>query len=205
MRSILIDALDDRVTIGRRTYRIRPTVARVVLAMEALKDDQMLETSRLKLAVYWLFRWPRPKPTATAVNAALDLLMEESPYGKDPKSKQALEQTQDAAMIVAAFRQQYGIDLNREAARMDWRTYTALLGGITDGTTLGEIMHIRTMEMPKWTAYNGDQRREIQRMKMIYAIKNPNVRKQSFEDGLRGMVEVLVSMCDEEEQKRENA
>lgn len=195
MKSILPEALETRVMIGKRAYRLRPTAANVLRATDALRDEALTERDRLRLAVWHLYRWPRPRRLEDAVKAAFELLTEKSPYKEDKSAKQALDLTQDAAMIYAAFRQQYGIDLRRELGRLDWREFLALLGGITDGTRLGEIEGIRVRDVPKWTPYNGEQRRELMRLKMIYAIQHPVKRGKSLQDGLRGMVEALVAMA----------
>ena len=78
---------------------------------------------------------------------------------------------------------------------MDWRVFLALLGGITGGTRLGEVEGIRVRDLPKWTPYNGEERRELMRLKTIYAITNPAKSGRSFEDGLKAMAEILISMA----------
>ena len=195
MKSILPTALETRVKVGRRTYRTRPSVAHVRLAIDALGDDGLLQADRLRLAVWHLYRWPRPRPTQEAVDAAFKLLDEPPAYKPDPSVPQALSLEQDAAMIVTAFRQLYGIDLNKEAATLDWRVFEALLGGITDGTRMGEIMGIRTMKLPRRTMQNGEYIRDIQKLKLIYRITKPTGKGMSFEDGLRQMAVVLASMA----------
>ena len=204
MKHLLPDALETRVQIGRRAYHLRPTAANVLRATDALKDDALTQADRLRLAVWHLYKWPRPRRLPEAVQAAFELLTEKSPYREDKHAKQALDLKQDAAMIYAAFWQQYGIDLRREIERLDWRVFLALLGGITDGTRLGEIEGIRTRDVPKWTPYNGEMRREIMRLKQVYAIRNPEKRGQTLQEGLRGMVEALIAMAGgwpEDEQK----
>ena len=195
MKSILPEALETRVMIGKRVYYLRPTAANVLRAMDALKDEALTERDRLRLAVWHLYRWPRPRRLEDAVKAAFELLTEKSPYKEDKGAKQALDLTQDAAMIYAAFWQLYGIDLRREVGRLDWRVFLALLGGVTDGTRLGEIEGIRVRDVPKWTPYNGEQRREMMKLKMIYAIQNPAKRGKTLQEGLRGMVEALIAMA----------
>jgi hypothetical protein len=197
MTGFLPSALEAEVRLGGRRHRLRPTVFHVMSAMEALKDELLTLEDRVRLAVWHLYRFPRPRPTQAALEAAFKLLEEgaASPYGSDPKQVQALDFQQDAGMLIAAFRQQYGMDLVRESAALDWREFLALVGGITDGTRLGEIMGIRTRELPRRTAHNGEQIRDLQRLKMIYRIREPRGGKKSFEEGLKGMVEVLAAMA----------
>ena len=195
MKSILPEAFQDRVKIGRRWYTLRPTAGNVLRATEALKDEALTETDRARLAVWHLYRWPRPRDPQGAVKAAFELLDEENPYRPDKGAKQGLSLKQDAAMIYAAFWQLYGLDLREELDRLDWRAFLALLGGVTGDTRLGEIEGIRTQDLPKWTPYNGEMRRHLMRMKQIYAIRDPERRGQSFQEGLRNMAEILIAMA----------
>lgn len=183
-----------RVTLSGRVYRIRPTVKRVLAALDALEDDGLLYADRARLFVWLVYRFPRPRATEEAVNAALDLLREEPPYRR-MDGPETLSLDQDAALIVAAFRQLYGIDLPGEAGRLDWRVFQALLSGITDGTRIGEIMGIRARKLPRWTAYNGEQIRELQKLKAVYALKKRH--GETFEDGLRHMAMVLASLAED--------
>ena len=186
--------LPRRVRVGRKEYRIRPTVKRVMAALSALDDEGLLIPDRARLFVWLLYRFPRPRPSEEAVNAVLDFLREEPPYVQE-RNVETLSLEQDAALIVAAFRQLYGIDLPREADTLDWRVFQALLSGITDGTRMGEIMTIRGQKLPRRTPYNGEQIREIQKLKAIYAIKKRH--GATFEDGLKHMAIVLASMAEE--------
>ena len=195
MKSILPAALERRVIVNGRAYTLKPTAANVLQAIDALNAEDMLEPHRLRLAVWHLYRWPRPRNLSAAVKAAFELLNEPSPYRSDGKNTQSLDLKQDAALIVAAFRHQYGIDLPREVLHMDWRVFLALLGGITDETRLGEIEGIRVRDLPKWTPYNGEARREMLRLKTMYAITHPAKSGRSFEDGLKAMAEILISMA----------
>lgn len=196
MKSILPEALEDRIEIFGGVYRLRTSVWRVMQATDALQDDELLPEHRAELAAWHLFRWPRPprRQLSEAVDRALKFLTPESPY-RSPKGKRALDIRQDAAMLCAAFRQQYGISLPEEALRLDWREFLALLGGITNETRMGEIMSIRVRELPKRTAHNGEVIRELQRLKAIYALR-PGRGGHTFENGLLKMVEILAAMAE---------
>lgn len=196
MKSILAESLPRDITIAGRRYRLRPTVWHVVKAQDALQDDRLTLDDRMRLAVWHLFRFPRPlrKDWTDALKAVFALLDEPSPY-RPEKKPPTLSVQQDAALIVAAFRQLYGIDLPKAAYSMHWLEFQALMGGITGDTVLGGIMDIRGAKLPKRTAYNGEYIREMQKLKAIYALHDTG-RKQSFEDGLRGMVEILAAMCE---------
>lgn len=195
MKSLLPSALETRVTVEGRRYRLRPTAANVLQAFDALRAETMLPEHRVRLAVWLLYRWPRPRNREAALEAALTLLKEPNPYRTDRGAKQSIDFDQDAAMLYAAFYQQYGLDLQRELVRMDWRVFLALVGGLTDATRMGEIEGIRQRDLPKWTPYNGEARRELMRLKSVYAIQNPAGRGQSMQEGLRHMAEALLAMA----------
>ena len=208
MKSLLPWALGDVVRVGGREYKIRPTALRVLAAVDALQDEDLTPAHRVELATRLLYRWPRPRASTEAVDAALALLREPSPYRSVGPDRQTLDLEQDAAMIAAAFLQQYGLRLPRDLAVLDWREFLALLGGITDDTRLGQIEGYRTMDLPKWTPHNGEQRRAIQRQKAIYAIRSPRARGTSFDEGLRKMAIMLTEMAEaaeDEERHRPDA
>ena len=184
------------VTIDGREHRILPTVARVLRALEALTDEDLLEGDRLALAVCLLFRRPYPAARPDAIEAAFAAINEPSPYRARDKGRRGLDYEQDANLIIAAFRQTYGIDLQREARRMDWRVFRALLSGIGTDTQLGQIIEIRTRDVPKRTKHNAEMIREIQRLKAEYAVRPRAGRgADSYGEGLAKMALALTSMA----------
>lgn len=187
---------DCTVLIGKRRYRLRTGVFWVMQARRALEAEDLRPDERARLAVWCLYLPPRPRPHHAALDAAFQLLKFESPYRFPQDGPRTLDMEQDAALIVAAFRQQYGIDLPHAALRLDWRVFHALLSGITDDTMLGNVMGIRAAKLPKRTQYNGDTIKELQKQKAIYALRNP-AGGQTFEAGLVKMVEILAAMADE--------
>ena len=196
MSLIAPGALDNRVRVGKRVYRMRPSMYHVLGAQAALDDEELQPGDRERLAVWHLYAFPRPRDHRAAIRAALDALTVQSPYRIPEDAPRTLDLQQDEALVCAAFRQLYGVDLTREARRMDWRVFQALLSGVTDDTRLGGIMSIRAQKLPRRTAHNGEQIRELQRLKAIYALRRTGAGGDSFEDGLKRMVEVLASMAE---------
>jgi hypothetical protein len=78
---------------------------------------------------------------------------------------------QDAMYIYASFRQAYGIDLQAELGRLDWREFIALLRGLPQDTKISEVMSIRSRKMPKPTKYNVEEIRALQEAKAYYALE----------------------------------
>lgn len=89
-----------------------------------------------------------------------------APRKKD--AKKLLSYEQDHALIVAAFRQSYGVCL-ADLKKMHWWEFLALLSGIPDGTKLSGVIEIRGMEMdPKDTP---EQRKAKIKAKTAVAIR----------------------------------
>jgi hypothetical protein len=181
--------------IGGKTYCMRPTVYNVMSAMEAMQDSELLPHDRIRLAANLLFDKP-PKDAQAAVEAVFKAINEPSPYRVPDKGVRALDYEQDANLIIAAFRQLYGIDIQRESTRMDWRTFRALMGGITADTALGQIMDIRTRELPPANKHNSEQRRDMMRLKAEYAVRlRPEEQGKNYSDGLQNFARMLMQMA----------
>lgn len=183
------------IAIGGRLFRMRPTVRNVIRATDVLDDMDMLPADRAALAVEVLFCRPRPKDHNTALEAAFRVINEPSPYRTRANNARALDYKQDANLIVAAFRQLYAIDLQREAARMDWRVFRALLSGVTSETQLGQIIEIRTRKIPKQSKHNAEMVREMQRLRSEYAIRTRGKLGSGFDDGMKNMASMLLEMA----------
>lgn len=70
---------------------------------------------------------------------------------------------EDEAIIYASFLQAYGIDLY-EVDYLHWWKFKALLAGIPESTTLGQIMQLRS--------YDGDDK-EMKKLRDKVALKRP--------------------------------
>ena len=91
------------------------------LALEVLRDESLAAMDRYRLFVWMLYRRPRPRGRrlVPAVCAALELLKVKEPYRLPRAQSPLLDLKQDAALICAAFCQQYGMNLPEEIKRLD--------------------------------------------------------------------------------------
>jgi hypothetical protein len=130
----------------------------------------MLEQDRIKLAARMMFKRPplTLKGKALALEEALKLLAGDEKHEDRPP---VMDFEQDAAMIRAAFMQQYGIDLDEQRGRMSWFRFSDLLGGLTDKTRFIQIVQIRAKPMPAATQHNAEERRALAEAKAQFAIK----------------------------------
>lgn len=84
-------------------------------------------------------------------------------------SVRAYDFDQDAQMIYAAFRSQYGIDLNKTKNKdLHWWEFLAMFNSLNDDLLISKVMYWRTVrlkDVPK------SERKFVRRMKKLYAIK----------------------------------
>lgn len=158
------------VRVGNKKYTITASFDTVLFIFDVLDSAEMLEQDRVKLAARMMFKRPplTLKGKALALEEALKLLAGDEKHEDRPP---VMDFEQDAAMICAAFMQQYGIDLNAQRGRMSWFQFSDLLGGLTDKTRFIQIVQIRAKPMPAATQHNAEERRALAEAKAQFAIK----------------------------------
>lgn len=188
----LYETLPDSVQVGRRRYRLDLDFRNVFRLMEVLERDDLLPESREYLALKCVMRRvPRhPAPVLDAIRA---LLFPERQKRTNEPRLTSFEQ--DADLIRAAFRQNYGIDLYRD--KVHWIEFTALLGALPEGSRYAEVLGIRARPMPKPTKYNREEREWLMNAKARYALHLTGAEaEKSLQDGLRMVAQSLLTMID---------
>lgn len=79
---------------------------------------------------------------------------------------------EDSRYICAAFRQQYGIDLN--SARMHWWEFSSLFAGLTDMTEFVKIMQYRCADVRK--IKNDAEKARIKRLQRQFALSENRIK-----------------------------
>lgn len=163
------------VRVGNKKYTITASFDTVLFIFDVLDSTEMLEQDRVKLAARMMFKRPplTLKGKALALEEALKLLAGDEKHEDRPP---VMDFEQDAAMIRAAFMQQYGIDLDEQRGRMSWFRFSDLLGGLTDKTRFIQIVQIRAKPMPAATQHNAEERRALAEAKAQFAIKEEPVK-----------------------------
>ena len=103
---------------------------------------------------------------------------------------------QDAAYIYSSFLMDYGIDLQKEQGRMDWRVFIALFQGLSERTKIREVMQIRTRKLPSPNKYNADEIEAIREAKQYYALEvSEEEAEQQFQKGLAKLAQTLGGLA----------
>ena len=167
----LYDRLPDGVTVGGRFYRLDFDFRNVLRMMETMARDDLMPEAREYLALKCLTKRPR---NVSKVLAAVRSLLFVKTYKADAKKVTDFEQ--DAALIRAAFRQAYGIDLYRD--RLHWIEFSELLNAIPEGNRCAEVIGIRVRPIPSPTKWNGDERAWLIKAKADVALQMSEKEQQ---------------------------
>lgn len=189
--------LNTSISFNGKTYRLDLTFDNVLRVFDAQREDIFTPAQKAVLAVELLAGRKAARLPFQQIAELLGKITDEY-INQGAKAKKngprVLDYTQDAPLIYAAFRQAYGIDLDRERGRMDWRTFTALFQGLPENTRICEVMDIRRRPVPPPDKHNAEQRKALIEAKAFYALKTtPEEEKQAFQAGVDRLAASLMS------------
>ena len=189
----LQDRLPDGVTVDGRFYRLDFDFRNVLKMMETLARDDLMPEAREYMALKCLTRHPR---NVSKVLAAVRALLFEKPPKAD--SKKVTDFVQDAGLIRAAFRQEYGIDLYRE--KLHWIEFRELLNAIPEGNRYSEVIGIRVRPIPSPTKWNGEERAWLIKAKADVALDmSEEEREDKYQRDVAGIAAALLAWAGEKD------
>ena len=177
---------------GRR-IKLYASFDRVLAFLDVLRGKSMTEDDTEKTALFLLFGDQRltAAEAQDALEKARAILFAEPDRGSG--GPRVLDFRQDAELILAAFRQAYGIDLFREHGSLHWLEFLALLSGIPQGTRLAEVMEIRACKVPPVTKNNHEQIKALMKAKAKYAIRMSEEERQAqWQAGLQNLAKQMI-------------
>lgn len=187
----LQDRLPDGVTVDGRFYRLDFDFRNVLKMMEMLARDDLMPDAREYLALKCLTRHPR---NVSKVLAAVRALLFEKPPKAD--AKKVTDFVQDAGLIRAAFRQEYGIDLYRE--KLHWIEFRELLNAIPEGNRYSEVIGIRVRPIPSPTKWNGEERAWLIKAKADVALNvSEEEQREKYQRDVAGIAAALLAWAGE--------
>lgn len=178
---------------GRR-IKLYASFDRVLAFLDVLRGKSMTEEDTEETALFLLFGDQRlsARETQEALAKAQSILFEQQ-KGK-ASGPRVMDFHQDAGLILAAFRQAYGIDLFQEQGRLHWLEFLALLIGIPQNTRLSEVMEIRACKVPPATKNNHEQVRALLKAKAAYRLRlTEEERKAQWQSGLQNLAKWMIS------------
>lgn len=187
----LQDRLPDGVTVEGRFYRLDFDFRNVLNMMKELAREDIMPEARAWRAVRCLTKHPRNEEKV--LEAVQKLLFDREPK-KDGQKVTDFEQ--DAALIRAAFRQSYGIDLYR--AKLHWIEFVELLNALPEGSRYSEVVGIRARPMPVATKYNAEERQWLAKAKADVALHmSEDEQERQYNRDVANIAAVLIAWAGE--------
>jgi hypothetical protein len=164
----LYDSLPECVTAGRK-YRLDLDFRNVLRMLDILSDETLIEESRMYLALRCVMRHVpgRMSKQIKLFAAVTGLLFGDAKHGEQHETYMSL--TQDAELIIGAFRQAYGINLYTD--KLHWFEFRTLLACLPEGSRYSEVVDIRAKPLPKPTKWNGEERMALLKAKHSVALQ----------------------------------
>lgn len=188
----LYERLPDRVQVGGKTYPLDLDFRNVLEMLDVLGRDDIIQGARDYMALRCVMKRPPKKGCADVLNAVRKMLF---PAAKSSNAPSITNFDQDADLIRAAFRQEYGINLYRD--HLHWVEFSALLAGLPEGSRYVEVLGIRSRPMPSPTKYNAEERKWLAKAKAQYALKKTEKeREESLNQGLRDVALSLLALAE---------
>ena len=147
----LQDHLPQGGFVDNKFYRLDFDFRNVLRMMGYLDRDDLISEAKEYLALKCLTKHPRN--VRKVLIAVRDLLFQQKPK-KDAKKITDFEQ--DAGLIRAAFRQEFGVDLYRD--KLHWIEFSEMLNAIPEGNRYSEVVGIRARPLPAPTKWNQHER-----------------------------------------------
>lgn len=154
--SLITHMLADSVTVSGRIYRLDTRAFKALQAYAAIAEDDIPEELKIERVLELMLdpasylMLGKSREDAGELFIRITEFLKGWPEAERPARGKRMEDifsfTEDHALIVAAFRQAYGVTL-AELKAMHWWEFRALLRGMPEGTVLSSVMGIRSMEI----------------------------------------------------------
>ena len=185
----LQDRLPDGITVNGKFYRMDFDFRNVLRMMEILGRSDLMPKAREYLALKCLTKHPRN--VHEVLTAVRGILFEKRPSQNQQK---VTSFEQDAGLIRAAFRQEYGIALYHD--RIQWLAFTELLQGLPEGNRYCEVVGIRARPMPAANKWNAEERRWLAEAKAKVAIHvDEEEREQNYQRDVANIFAGLMAIA----------
>ena len=187
--SLLTDSLPDSIELDGRRLEIYTDTMTALQCLTMIDDEDIPEAIRVSSVIEATIKKSgeiAPSMYIDAFSAILRFLKGYRVEGRR-SSEQLLSYSQDHALIVASFRQAYGMDIE-DIQRTHWWEFQALLSGLPEDTRLSQVIALRGREIdPKAPPA---EKMRLQKAKALVRIRK---RKRKGETGYdivsRGLVE----------------
>jgi hypothetical protein len=191
---------DDTFEYDGRSFSVRLAFDNVLLLLELLQDNDFNYAEKIDISLELMineYKAIQNESIEVKFNLFKFILKEfleidlEQPAEENPPAanqpaastpKKTYCFTQDAGIIYASFFRSYQIDLFEVRGKLHWKKFLQLLLHMDDKSKFKEVINIRTMKVPKPTKYNAEYRKDIQKMKRIYALEDTRTEQEKLQE-----------------------
>jgi hypothetical protein len=191
---------EDKFEYNGRFFSVRLAFDNVLRLLELLQDNEFDYVEKIEIALEMIINEYKPIQNESIevkfnlfkfiLKEFLEIDLEEPAEENPPAANQPAAETpkktycftQDAGIIYASFFRAYKMDLFEQQGKLHWKKFLQLLLHMDDKSKFKEVLNIRTMKLPKATKYNAEYRKEIQKMKRVYALTDTRTDAEKMQE-----------------------
>lgn len=174
MFNVLLDPLPE----DWKGYPIDTDFQTGIMISQCLADDNLNDQEKFETAIRLLFpsACPPPEDLQDALTWYLNGFDHDNHAGEKPSGEPVMDFDMDQWRIYAAFRSQYGIDLNTE--KLHWFVFMGLLANVEE-CAFTRVMDIRQKKIT--SKMSREEKEAIKRNKKIFQIKPQEIQLSAKE------------------------
>ena len=175
---MFLETLPTNIKIGEISYPIRTDFRTWIKVESILKDNDIPDEFKLSVITTVCDLFFSKDISQESIDAIYDSIFSfwrmYKPINKKAKVSQdiAYSYEQDFDMIIAAFKQQYNIDILR--TEMHWFEFKSLFDGLNDTTMFMKVVYYRTVDLNK---VSKEQVKEYRELKEFYRIEDTTQKR----------------------------
>ncbi|MCB5755779.1 hypothetical protein DWY35_11890 [Ruminococcus sp. AF25-13] len=181
--NILIDKFPEFVSVDGKEYPVETDFRKWIRLMKLVEDDSVPENVKCGLMMQW-YTDAIPDDLEAAIDALGEFLAmnpgEKEEIAPVQSSKQVYSYEEDMTWIYSAFREVYGIDLQK-IEYMHWWEFQTLFTGLPESTEIKQRMMYRSIDLR--TVKDKDERKRIKRIQDAIALKKRKRKMTDYEIG----------------------
>lgn len=196
----LFERIPDSITVDGKRYKCNFDFRNVLKMLEIMQREDLQLDARDYLCIKCVVSHRIPSKSVSSVYNELCAVLFENGAESPENSEKLMSFEQDAALIRAAFLQEYGINLYHDS--LSWFEFIELLQGLPDGNRFESVVSIRARPIPAPAKYNKKEREWLIKAKRQVAIHMTEAEQQKNYDKQVGNVfAALMSMIPKKEVK----
>lgn len=193
--------LDTAVDFHGKVYRVNMAFDNILRMQEMQRDEMFTDMQKINLSLHMLLTWWSRRHLIFMSDVSkidlFKLIIEQlvtvrtRPTGDN---RILMDFTQDASYIYASFWQAYGVDLQKQLGKLDWRKFISLMQGLPKDTKIRDVMSIRAADEPVANKYNHKEIHELRKAKAYYALEFDEKQAQEmFQAGVDKLTSQLLA------------